>query len=65
MEEKKIQKKIEKTLNKNLLSPNLCQAKSGIFSFSVVMIGEQGYRYNNQSCLGCSEICSHFGIFEM
>ena len=40
-------------------SPNICQAKSGVISFSVKGGWGDGLESENQSC---SE-CSHFGIF--
>ena len=71
MEGKKNSKTLNKKFEKEIFGPNIHQAKSGVFSFSVVMMGVGGgggcwvWGPKNQSCSEWPETCFGFGIFEI
>ena len=61
-----ILKKKTTKINTKLFGPNTRQAKSGVFSFSVVMCVCVGAGPPKKSCSEfAAETCPHFGIFEI
>ena len=58
-----VKKKFEQKFEQNIFGPNLCQAKSGVVSFSMVTVVGVGVK--NQCCSEWPETRFGFGIFEI